>query len=104
MYGNEYRRFRLNNLVIGNIGAVANLAVDVAVTSGKVKTGDVGFAIAVDANMTDGIPGIIPVVATSNTNIRLLFTNASAGAIDPADTFDFNVVMFPQTGNLAQTV
>ena len=98
------RRFRFNNLVIANIGAVTNLAVDVAVTAGMVAAGDIGFAIPVDNPIDGGIPAIIPCIATTNANIRLIFTNASAGAINPADTFDFNVVMFPQVGNLAQTV
>ncbi len=104
MFGNEYRRFKLVNLVIGNITAVTNLDVDVAVTAGKVKAGDVGFAIPTDASMENGIPGIIPVRATTNANLRLTFTNASAGAINPADTHEFDIIMFPSTGQVAQTV
>ena len=100
MFGNAtIRRFRFNNLVIGNIVAVTNLAVDVAVPAGSVAAGDVGFAVPVTA-IENGIPAIIPCIATSGTNIRMIFTNASAGAIDPADTHDFNVAMFPQVGEV----
>lgn len=98
------RRFVFNNLVIANIGAVTNLDVDVAVTAGAVEAGMVGFAIATDASMTAGIPGIIPARATANNNIRLTFTNASAGGINPPDTFDFTVFMFQNTGNVQETV
>ncbi len=105
MFGNIVgQRFRLNNLVIANIPTVENLAVDVAVTAGKVKAGSVGFAVPVGATMTNGIPGIVPVEATTNANLRLTFTNASAGAINPADTFDFEVFLFDRSGVVAQTV
>ncbi len=100
MLGNSVaRRFRFNNLVIAEVGAVVNLAVDVAVPSGTVQEGDVGFAVPVTV-IDGGIPAIIPCIATSATNVRMFFTNASAGAINPADTHDFNAVMFPNVGNV----
>jgi hypothetical protein len=98
------RRFVLNNLSIANITAVTNLDVDVSVAAGSVTTGEVGFAVPTDASMTNGIPGIIPVRATANNNIRLTFTNASAGAIDPANTFDFIVFLFGNSGEVQQTI
>lgn len=105
MYGNAVvRRFRFNNLAIGSIGAVATVAVAVAVTSGKVVSGQVGFAVPVDAAFTGGLVGIVPARATSAAEITLYFANASAGALDPADTFDFDVFMFPEVGEVAQTV
>jgi hypothetical protein len=98
------KRFVLNNVAIANITAVTNLDVNVAVAAGSVAAGQVGFAVPTDASMTNGIPGIIPVRATSSSNLRLTFTNASAGAIDPADTFDFIVFLFENTGAVQQTV
>jgi len=104
MYGNTTsRRFRFNNVVIGNIVAETTIAVDVTVTSGMVAAGDVGFAIPT-VEFTEGLPGIIPCVATSATNVRMFFVNPQDGDVDPADTFDFEVFMFGQTGNIAQTV
>jgi hypothetical protein len=104
MNGNTVsRRLQLNNLAIGNITAETTLAVDVTVPSGAVETGDVGFAIPT-VEFTEGLPGIIPCLATSATNLRLFFVNPQDGDVDPADTFDFRVMMFPQTGNLDVTV
>ena len=104
MNGNAViRRFQFNNVTIASIGAVTTLAVDVAVTAGMVATGDSGFAVPT-VEMDEGLPMMIPCVATSSSNIRMFFTNPSAGAIDPADTFDFIVTMFPAVGQLAQTV
>ena len=100
MLGNAVsRRFRFNNLVIPSIGAADTESVAVAVPSGSVVVGDVGFAVAT-ARMTDGLPGIIPCRATDVDEITLDFANPSAGAIDPADTFDFNVFIFPSTGEV----
>ena len=98
------KRFRLNNLVIGNIGAAGSLNVDVAISAAHGLTTDsVGIAIPVDADLTAGLP--TPIVrATSNVNLRLRFVNPSAGAIDPADTFDWDVFMFQPTGMIDQTV
>jgi hypothetical protein len=104
MYGNEYRRFKLVDLVVPNIPAAQNLAVDVTVTSGKVRNGDIGFAIPTDAPMENRVVPIVAVRATSATNMRLYFSNPSAGAVDLPDTHEFTVILFPSTGNVAQTV
>lgn len=105
MNGNAVvQRFRFNNLVIGNIGAVGTVAVAVAVTAGSVVSGAVGFAVPVDAAFTNGLSGIVPARCTSNAQITLYFANASAAGIDPADTFDFDVFIFPEVGATQQTV
>jgi hypothetical protein len=98
------KRIRLNNLVVGNIGAAGSLNVDVAVSAALGLTVDsVGIAIPVDADLT---AGLLPPIAraTSTTNLRLRFVNPSAGAIDPADTFDWDVFMFQPTGMVDATV
>ena len=97
------RRFRLNNLVVGNIGAAGSLNVDVAITADNSIVNATGIAIPVDADLTAGL--LPPVVrCTANNNLRLRFVNPSAGAIDPADTFDWDVYLFIPTGAIQQTI
>lgn len=97
-------RFRFNNLVVGNIGAAGSLNVDVTIASVPASwVGATGIALPIDADLTAGLP---PPTAriTSQTNVRLRFANPSAGAIDPADTFDWDVILNIPAGNVQQTV
>lgn len=88
-------RYTLTNLVIGNITAVTTL--EVQVTLAGVAVGDTGIAAPRDAKMTNGI-AINPIRVTAANTAQIPFVNASAGAIDPADTFDFDVFIFRGSG------
>jgi len=96
------QRFVLNNLVIGSIGAAGSLEVSVDVTGTPLVVGSVGIAIP-RAAMTGGV-GINPVRVTDTNTLTLQFVNGSAAAIDPADTFDFDVFLFTPTGQAQQTI
>lgn len=101
----SFIRFRLQNLVVANIGAAGSLNVDTAINSLPASyVGAVGFAVPVDNDLTAGLPGPIMARITSQTNLRLRFVNPSAGGIDPADTFDWDVFIFPETGAAQQTI
>ena len=102
--GGSFLRFRLNNLVVGSIGAAGSLNVDTTITAVPASyVGAVGFAVPVDADLTAALAAPMARI-TSTTNLRLRFSNGSAGAIDPADTFDFDVYVFLETGAAQQTV
>lgn len=94
-------RYTVTNLVIPSIGAVTTTEVQVTLVGARV--GDSGFAAPRDAKMTSGI-AINPIRVTANDTVQIPFVNASAGAIDPADTFDFDVYLFKATGSLAAAV
>ena len=97
-------RYRLNNLVVGSVGAAGSLNVDVTVTAVPADwVGAIGVAAPVDADLLAALP---PPYArfTTTTNLRLRFANPSAGALDPADTHDWEVVMWPERGNPQQTI
>jgi hypothetical protein len=94
-------RYVVNNLVIPSIGAVATT--EVQVTLPGVKVGDSGFACPRDAKLTAGI-SILPIRVTAADTAQIGFVNSSAGAIDPADTFDFDVYIFKSTGAIAATI
>lgn len=97
-------RFRLNNLVVGSIGAAGSLNVDSTITAVPAEwVGCIGFAVPTDADLTAAL-GAPMARITSTTNLRLRFSNGSAGAIDPADTFDFDVFIFLETGQIQQTI
>jgi hypothetical protein len=97
-FGNAtVKRYTVTNLVIPNITAV--LTTEVQVTLPGAKVGDSGFAAPRDAKMTDGI-AINPLRVTADNTVQIPFVNASAGAINPADTFDFDVYLFTATGPL----
>ena len=95
------RRYTVANLVIANITAVTTLTVNVDVSSAGLTAGD-GVLVTPRAALTNGI-AVYGHVVDSNT-LGLDFVNASAGAIDPADTFDFDVYVFLQTGGVQQAV
>lgn len=101
---NQPVRFRVNNPAIGNIGAAGSLNVDFTINAVPSDwVGAVGFAVPADADLTAGLPPPMARI-TSTTNLRLRFVNPSAGAIDPADTFDYDVFVFPLRGNPQQTI
>lgn len=96
------RRYSVENLAIGNITAVTTLTVNVDVSSAGLNTGDGVLVTPRGTALTNGI-SLYGHIVDSNT-IGLDFVNASAGAIDPVDTFDFDVYVFLQTGNKQQAV
>jgi hypothetical protein len=99
------KRFVLNNLVIASIGAVSTVAVAVPVAAAAgLVVGQVGFAVPNAAAFTAGLPAIVGARVTTATEITLYFANGSAGAIDPADTFEFTVFIFENTGDVQQTI
>ena len=100
----QIQRFRLNNLVVGSIGAAGSLNVDVTIAAVPAEwVGATGFAIPTDADLTAGLPAPMCRI-TSTTNLRLRFVNPSAGAIDPADTFDFDANVVIPSGQAQQTI
>jgi hypothetical protein len=97
-------RFRLNNLVVASVGAAGSTNVDVAITAVPADwVGATGWAVPTDADMTAGLAAPMARI-TSTTNLRLRFSNGSAGAIDPADTFDLDAFVFLPTGMAQQTI
>lgn len=101
----QVMRFRLNNLAIASIGAVGSLNVDIAINAlPAAYVGASGFAVPIDADLLAGLPGCIPARITSTTNLRLRFANPSAGALDADNTHEWDVFIFPATGNTQQTV
>jgi hypothetical protein len=97
-------RFRLNNLVIASIGAAGSLNVDVTIAAVPSSwVGATGTALPIDADLTAGLPPPSARI-TSTTNLRLRFANPSAGAIDPVDTFDWDVNVQIPAGSAQQTI
>lgn len=91
------QRFTVENLVIGNITAVTTLVVSVLVAGAGLQAGDgVQVTPRVAAGLTNGIA--VYGVIIDATHIGIAFVNASAGAIDPADTFDFDIYVTKKTG------
>jgi|WetSurMetagenome_2_1015567.scaffolds.fasta_scaffold177595_2 hypothetical protein len=87
----------VENLVIGNITAVLSLLVSVSVPGQQFAAGDgVQVTLRSATAMTNGITFYGVVVDA--THIGIVFVNASAGAIDPADTFDFDIYVTKKTG------
>jgi hypothetical protein len=98
------KRYRANNVVIGNITTETTLAVDITVPADpRVTTDAIGICIPVDADFTDGVQ-ILPCRMTSNTNLRLQFANAMNNDVNPADTFDFDIILFLATGANALSI
>lgn len=90
----------VENLVIASIGAVTTLVVSVSVPGQQFAAGDgVQVTPRVATGLTNGI-GIYGVVIDA-THIGIAFVNASAGAIDPADTFDFDIYVTKKSGQAA---
>lgn len=94
-------RYTVTNLTIPSIAATTTTEVQVTLVGAKV--GDSGIACPRDAKMTSGI-AILPLRVTADNTAQIPFCNASAGAIDPADTFDFDVFLFKATGPLTAAV
>lgn len=94
-------RYTVTNLVIPSIAAVTTTEVQVVLAGAAV--GDGGIACPRDAKLTSGI-ALNPVRISAAGIGQIPFVNASAGAIDPADTFDFDVYLFRATGALSGAV
>lgn len=94
-YAGGIARYTIDNLVIGAIGAVTTLEVQVALPGAAL--GDVGIACPRDAIFTAGI-SINPVRISAAGIGQIPFVNGSAGSINPADTFDFTIVLFKASG------
>lgn len=91
------QRFTVENLVIASIGAVTTLVVSVTVAGAGLQAGDgVQVTPRVATGLTNGIA--VYGVIIDATHIGIAFVNASAGAIDPADTFDFDIYVTKKTG------
>ena len=93
-------RYLITNFVIGNITAVTTL--EVAVVLNGAAVGDGGIAVPRAAFTNGVVPAYVRVTA-ANAGV-IAFVNASAGAIDPADTFEFDVYLFKASGELAGSV
>lgn len=90
----------VENLVIASVGAVTTLVVSVSVPGQQFAAGDgVQVTPRVATGLTNGI-GIYGVVIDA-THIGIAFVNGSAGAIDPADTFDFDIYVTKKSGQAA---
>lgn len=90
---------QVTDLVIASITAVTTLVKTITVTGANFVAGDgVQVTVRSATGMTNGIALYGVVIAA--TQLGIAFVNASAGAIDPADTFDFDIYVFSGTGNL----
>jgi hypothetical protein len=98
------QRFTVENLVIASIAAVTTLVVSVAVPTGSGLSAGDGVQVTprVATGLTNGIA--VYGVIIDATHIGIAFVNASAGAIDPADTFDFDVYVTKKTGAAVASV
>lgn len=94
-------RYTITNLVVASIAAVTTT--EIQVTLPGVKVGDSGFFAPRDAKMLNGI-ALLPIRVTADNTAQLPFCNASAGALDVADTQDYDVYVFRATGNLQAAV
>lgn len=94
-------RYTVTNLVIPSIAAVTTTEVQVTLAGARV--GDSGIACPRDAKLTSGL-ALNPIRITADNTAQIPFVNASAGAIDAADTFDFDVYLFRATGQLSGAV
>jgi hypothetical protein len=95
------RRYLVNNLVIPSIAAVTTTEVTVTVSNGGLPSGGGGFAVPRVA-LSGGL-AILPIRVVSATTFVIPFCNASAGAIDNADTVEFDCYIF-EPGGVAQSV
>ncbi len=95
-------RYTIENLVIASVGAVTTLTVSVALAAAQLGAGDGVLVTPRGAALTNGIA--VYGIVIDSTHIGLCFVNASAGAIDPADTFDFDVYVVKKTGPVAQAL
>lgn len=98
------QRYTVENLVIASIGAVTSLLVSVTLPTGSGLAAGDGVQVTprVATGLTNGIA--VYGVVVDSTHIGIVFVNASAGAIDPADTFDFDVYVTKKTGNAVASV
>jgi hypothetical protein len=97
-YAGGIARYTISNLVIASIGAVTTT--EITVTCPGVAVGDTGIASPRDAAFTNGL-AINPIRVSAANTVKIPIVNASAGAIDAPDTFDFDIIIFKATGNAA---
>jgi hypothetical protein len=101
MFGNAVLKahVQITDLVIASITAVTTLVKTITVPGASFVAGD---AVLVTPRVATGLTNGISIygVVIAATQIGIAFVNASAGAIDPADTFDFDVYVLGNTGNL----
>jgi hypothetical protein len=95
-------KFSIANLTIASVGAVTSL--DVSLVCPGVKAGDVGIGVPRDAKFTNGL-ALSPLRCAVDGTMILTVVNGSAGAIDPVDTFDFDIFVLQQSsgGNTVAT-
>lgn len=95
-------KYSIDNLVIPSIAAVTTT--EVAINCPGVMPGDIGVAIPRNAAFTNGLSIGHARCAVAGV-LQLPFVNASAGAIDAADTFDFDILVIQQSscGNRVAT-
>ena len=93
-------RYLVTNLVIGNITTVTTL--EVAVVLNGAAVGDGGIAVP-RAAFTNGVVPSYVRVTGANAGV-IAFVNASAGDINPADTFEFDVYLFKASGELTGSI
>lgn len=95
-------KYSIANLAIPSIAAVTTT--EISLTCPGVKPGDVGIAIPRDAAFTNGLAINHCRCAVAGT-LLMPIVNASAGAIDAADTFDFDIFVIQQSsvGNIVAT-
>lgn len=83
------------NLVVG--ACAANAVTEVSVTIPGVAVGDMAFANCRDT-LTAGI-ALAPCRVSAANTVQVCFSNLTAAPIDPADTFDFDIIVLKATGN-----
>jgi len=102
MFGNAVLKahIQVTDLAIASITAVTTLVKTITVAGANFVAGD---AVLVTVRSTTGITNGIAMygVVIAATQVGIAFVNASAGAIDPADTFDFDVYVLAGSGNLS---
>lgn len=89
---------RIDNLVIASITAATTALVSVTVPNAVLADGDLVIPQLRGAAILTS-PVVPYAVVVDSTHIGLCLANGSAGAVDPADTFDWVFYVFGQTGN-----
>lgn len=88
---------QIANLAIASITAVTTLLKSVAVAGANFAAGDI-VLVSPQGTFTNGVAIYGSIIDATHVGIN--FVNASAGAIDPADTFTFDILVFSRHGNI----
>jgi len=83
------------DLVIGACGA--NAVTETAVTIPGARVGDMAFA-ACRQTLTAGL-ALAPCRVSADNTVQICLANLTGAPIDPADTFDFDILVVKATGN-----